>query len=83
MATPINEHKLRKGTRAILRRVEAGESFLISRRKKRIGVLSPVNPRYFVDSEMLLKAFANAPSVDRAALNEDLDAVADPSIQKN
>jgi hypothetical protein len=63
-----------------MRRLEEGETFLITRNGKQIGILSPAKRSYFVETEALLHAFATAPDVSYAALREDLDAISDQSV---
>ena len=80
MATTISQRVLRNDSAEIMRRLEDGETFLITRNGKQIGILSPARRSYFIDSEVLLASFANAPTVSYEDLRRDLDAVADPSV---
>ena len=80
MATTITQRTLRNENADIMRRLEEGETFLITRNGKQIGILSPAKRSYFVETEALLHAFATAPDVSYAALREDLDAISDQSV---
>lgn len=80
MATTITQRTLRNDNAEIMRRLEEGETFLITRNGKQIGILSPAKRSYFVETETLLNAFTTAPNVSYAALREDLDAISDPSV---
>jgi antitoxin (DNA-binding transcriptional repressor) of toxin-antitoxin stability system len=80
MATTITQRTLRNENADIMRRLEEGETFLITRNGKQIGILSPAKRSYFVETEALLNAFATAPDVSYAALREDLDAISDQSV---
>jgi hypothetical protein len=63
-----------------MRRLEEGETFLITRNGKQIGILSPAQRSFFVETETLLHAFAASPDVSYADLRKDLDAISDPSV---
>jgi antitoxin (DNA-binding transcriptional repressor) of toxin-antitoxin stability system len=80
MATTITQRTLRNDNADIMRRLEEGETFLITRNGKQIGLLSPAKRSYFVETEALLNAFTTSPNVSYAALREDLDAISDPSV---
>ena len=56
-------------------RLEAGESFTVTRNGRAVGTLSPLNgPRQFVPSNELLTAFEGLPALDAAQLRADADA---------
>lgn len=80
MATTITQRTLRNENADIMRRLEEGETFLITRNGKQIGILSPAKRSYFVETEALFNAFATAPDVSYAVLREDLDAISDQSV---
>jgi prevent-host-death family protein len=73
----ITQRELRNDSGAILRAVERGGSFTITRNGTPIGRLIPLRRRTFVPREEVLAAFATAPTVDAERLRADLDAVAD------
>jgi antitoxin (DNA-binding transcriptional repressor) of toxin-antitoxin stability system len=80
VATTITQRTLRNENADIMRRLEEGETFLITRNGKQIGILSPAQRSFFVETETLLHAFAAAPDVSYADLRKDLDAISDPSV---
>ena len=73
----ITQRELRNDSGAIMRAVERGESFTISRNGTPIGRLIPLRRRLFVPREEVLAAFATAPVLDRDQFRRDLDSAAD------
>jgi prevent-host-death family protein len=77
VATTISQRQLRNDNGEIMRRVEAGESFIVTRHGVPIGELTPLKRRQFVPKDEVLEAFRGAPEVDYDRLRADLDAVVD------
>jgi prevent-host-death family protein len=75
----ITQRELRNDSGAIMRAVERGKSFTISRNGTPIGRLIPLRRRTFVPREEVLAAFATAPTVDPARFREDIDSGTDQS----
>jgi prevent-host-death family protein len=73
----ITQRELRNESGAIMRGVERGESFTITRNGTPIGRLIPLRRRTFVPREEVVAAFATAPALDAERLRRDIDAVAD------
>jgi prevent-host-death family protein len=73
----ISQRELRNDSGAILRAVERGESFTITRNGTPVGRLIPLRRRVFVPREEVLAAFATAPVLDAAKFRADIDAIAD------
>jgi len=73
----ITQRELRNESGAIMRGVERGESFTITRNGTAIGRLIPLRRRIFVPREEVLATFATAPVVDPDRLRADLDAAID------
>jgi len=73
----ISQRELRNDSGAIMRAVERGESFTITRNGTPIGRLIPLRRRTFVPREEVLAAFATAPVLDAEKLRGDIDAVVD------
>jgi prevent-host-death family protein len=69
--------ELRNDSVSIMRGVERGESFTITRNGTPIGWLVPLRRRTFVPRDEVLAAFATAPVLDPDQLRRDLDALAD------
>lgn len=64
----ITQRELRNESGAIMRNVERGESFVITRNGTPIGKLIPLRRRTFVPRAEVLAAFATAPVLDGRGL---------------
>jgi prevent-host-death family protein len=73
----ITQRELRNDSGAIMRGVERGESYTITRDGTPIGRLIPLRRRMFVPREEVLAAFAKAPVLDAERLRADLDTAVD------
>lgn len=73
----ITQRELRNDSGAIMRSVERGESFTITRNGTPVGRLIPLRRRMFVPREEVLAAFATAPVLDPDEFRSELDAIAD------
>jgi prevent-host-death family protein len=73
----ITQRELRNESAAIMRGVERGESFTITRNGTPIARVIPLRRRIFVPREEVLAAFATAPVLDEQRFRSDLDAVVD------
>lgn len=81
MTTTISQRELRNSSGDIMRRLEAGETFIVTRAGKPVGELGPVRRQRFVSSHLVAGIFHDAPSIDPDRLRRDLDAVADPGLE--
>jgi prevent-host-death family protein len=76
----INQRELRNDSGAVLRAVEAGETFVVTRDGHPVAELRPINgPQRFVRKAVLLAASAELPPVDEARFRRDLDDTIDDS----
>ncbi|WP_020576141.1 type II toxin-antitoxin system Phd/YefM family antitoxin [Actinopolymorpha alba] len=73
----ITQRELRNDSGAIMRAVERGESFTITRNGTPVGRLIPLRRRTYVPREEVLAAFATAPVLDAERFRRDIDTVAD------
>lgn len=78
MRRDITQQELHGDSDEILRRVEAGETFTITRNGQPVAELTPLHPRRFPHAVNVLAAFRDCPPVDLDSLRADLDAVSDP-----
>lgn len=78
MAEPreITQRELRNDSGAIMRGVERGESFTITRNGTPIGRLIPLRRRTFVPREHVMAAFATAPVLDADKFRGEMDDLA-------
>ena len=73
----ITQRELRNESGAIMRAVERGESFTISRNGTPIGRLIPLRRRTFVPRAEVMDAFATSPVLDADRFRADIDVIAD------
>jgi prevent-host-death family protein len=73
----ITQRELRNQSGEIMRALDQGESFTVTRNGVPVGELSPTRPRQVVDRDAVLGIFAGAPPVDHARFREDLDNLVD------
>jgi len=73
----ITQRELRNDSGAIMRGVERGESYTITRNGTPVARLIPLRRRTFVSREDVLAIFASAPQVDPDRLRGDLDDAID------
>jgi antitoxin (DNA-binding transcriptional repressor) of toxin-antitoxin stability system len=73
----ITQRELRNSSGEIMRGLDRGESFLVTRNGVPVGELTPVRSRQFVGAGIALAAFAGAPYVDLDQFRSDVDAVLD------
>ena len=74
MAKTITQRELRNGSGTIMRALDGGESFVVTRNGVPVGELRPVPRRRFVPAAEVTAAFASAPRLNRARFRRDLDA---------
>lgn len=77
MAARITQRELRNNSGEIMRALDEGESFIVTRNGTPVGELTPLRRRQFVPIELVRQAFAGAPPIDADRFRADLDAFAD------
>lgn len=77
MAREITQRELRNDSGEIMRKLDEGEAFVITRNGIPVGELTPLRRHRFVAAEAAVALFRTAPSVDYERLRADLDAFAD------
>jgi len=80
MARSITQRELRNSSGEIMRGLDRGESFVVTRNGVPVGELAPVRSRQFVAARIALAVFAGAPAVDPARFRSDVDAALDQDI---
>jgi prevent-host-death family protein len=78
VAREISQRELRNESGKIMRALDRGEEFVVTRNGTPVAELLPLRRRRFVPRAIAIAAFAGAPGVDLQELRDDLDAVADP-----
>jgi prevent-host-death family protein len=80
VSTEITQRELRNSSGEIMRRLDQGESFVVTRNGVPVGELAPLRRRKFVSATVALAAFRGAPRVELDRLRADLDAAASQEI---
>lgn len=73
----ITQRELRNDSGSILRSVERGGSFVITRNGSPIGQLIPLRRRTFVPRDQVVAAFRTAATFDADRFRRDLDDAVD------
>ena len=77
MARRITQRELRNESGEIMRALDRGESFVVTRNGTPVGELVPVRPRQFVSADAAAAAFRAAPRLDPGRFRDDVDAALD------
>jgi len=77
MSRRITQRELRNDSGRIMRALDKGHSFTVTRNGVPVGELVPVRPRAFVATEAVVAAFRGAPRIARTRFRKDVDAVID------
>ena len=76
VAKTISQRELRNNNGKIMRALDRGETFIVTRNSVPVGELRP-QPRHFVAAAAVVAAFASAPRLDRERFRRDLDTLVD------
>ena len=74
MGKVISQRELRNDSAAILRALDRGEEFVITRNGVPVGELKPIRSR-FVSRDAMLAAIAHEPPIDARRFREDVDRI--------
>ncbi len=81
MATTISQRELRNSSGDIMRRLDAGETFIVTRAGRPVGELRPLRRQRFVAADTVAELFHRAPPIDAERFRADVDAAADAGIE--
>jgi prevent-host-death family protein len=77
MARKITQRELRNESGEIMRALDRGEAFVVTRNGVPVGELTPLRQRQFVPADVAVAVFATAPPVEPKRFRADVDAVLD------
>ncbi len=77
MTREITQRQLRNESGDVMRALDAGETFVITRNGVPVGELTPIRRRRFVSTAAALAALRHAPPIDFEQFRADVDAVLD------
>jgi prevent-host-death family protein len=78
MGRTISQRELRNESGEVMRAVDRGESFTITRNGVPVAELMPIRRSHFISREAALAAFSGAPAIDYQQMRAEIDAVIDP-----
>jgi antitoxin (DNA-binding transcriptional repressor) of toxin-antitoxin stability system len=73
MEREITQRELRNDSGDIMRGLDRGESYLVTRNGVPVGELRPVHRSRFVACDVVIGAFASAAAIDAVRFREDVD----------
>jgi antitoxin (DNA-binding transcriptional repressor) of toxin-antitoxin stability system len=77
VAREITQRELRNSSGDVMRALDRGEAFVVTRNGVAVGELTPLRHRAFVATEAALAAFTGAPAIAADRFRADIDAVVD------
>jgi antitoxin (DNA-binding transcriptional repressor) of toxin-antitoxin stability system len=77
MSRQVTQRELRNDSGCIMRALDKGKSFTVTRNGVPVGELIPVRQRVFVPVETVVAAFAAGARVSPKRFRKDVDAVID------
>ena len=77
MPREITQRELRNDSGEIMRALDRGETFVVTRNGVPVGELNPVQRNRFVATDVAVAAFATAPEIDFERLRAELDELVD------
>ena len=76
MAREITQRELRNESGEIMRQLDRGETFVVTRSGVPVGELVPLRRRRFISSDAAVAVFRGAPPIDYRTFRRDLDRAA-------
>jgi antitoxin (DNA-binding transcriptional repressor) of toxin-antitoxin stability system len=73
MSRTITQRELRNESGAIMRGLDRGETFIVTRRGVPVGELIPIRRHRFASRADVARVFAGAAPIDRERFTRDLD----------
>jgi prevent-host-death family protein len=80
MAESITQRELRNDSGEILRRLDQGESFVLTRNGVPVGELTPLRRHRFVTAAAVVAIFKNAPAIDPGRFRADINTWAGQDV---
>src|SRR2546423_2502402 len=73
----VTQRELRNESGEIMRALDRGESFVVTRNGVPVGELAPIRAKRFVAADTVLAAFAGAAPIDATRFRADVDELLD------
>jgi antitoxin (DNA-binding transcriptional repressor) of toxin-antitoxin stability system len=81
MIREITQRELRNDSGDIMRALDAGDTFIVTRNGVPVGELTPLRCRRFVDAEAAVALFRGGARVDGRRFRADVDAWSSQAIE--
>ena len=81
MGEVISQRELRNDSGRIMRALDEGRSFVVTRNSVPVGELLPLRRQRLVDVRFVSETFRHAPRIDREQFRRDLDAAVDQDVE--
>lgn len=81
MNLEITQRQLRNDSGEIMRGLDEGQTYVVTRNGVPVGELTPLRRHRFVSTQAAVATFKGAPSVDLDRLRADLDSVASQDLK--
>lgn len=81
MGEVISQRELRNDSGRIMRALDEGQSFIVTRNSVPVGELRPLRRQRLVDARLVSELFRGAPRIDRDRFRQDLDATVDQGLE--
>ena len=81
MSQVITQRELRNDSGEIMRRLDQGETFIITRNGVPVAELAPLRRHRFVPASSVVAMYRNAPPLDAQRFRDDLDTVVSLGIE--
>lgn len=77
----ISQRELRNDSGRIMRALDEGRSFVVTRNGEPVGELRPLRRKRYVDAQAVVELFRAAPPIDWEGFRHDVDAVVSQDIE--
>jgi antitoxin (DNA-binding transcriptional repressor) of toxin-antitoxin stability system len=77
MGKQITQRQLRNDSGEVMRGLDSGDTFVVTRNGVAVGELAPIPRRRFVSREAAVAAFAGSAAIDRERFRQDVDTEID------
>ncbi len=81
MTEQISQRELRNDSGRIMRALDDGQTFVVTRNGRPVGELRPLRRDRFVDAVTVVEVFRHAPRLDWQSMREDIDQQLDQDIE--
>ncbi|HEX3981162.1 MAG TPA: hypothetical protein VHW93_08060 [Acidimicrobiales bacterium] len=81
VADEITQRQLRNDSGEIMRGLDRGQTFVVTRNGVPVGELTPMRRHQFVSTDAVMAIFENAPSIEFERLRTDLDNAASQTAE--